>query len=118
MFLNRLLIAGAFAIAGATASTAQAHARLESSDPRASSTLDAAPRQIRLNFNETLEAAFSKIKLTGPNNGEIALQRVDVDKATMIAPVPALPSGEYRVQWTAMTHDGHKVKGEFTFRVK
>jgi methionine-rich copper-binding protein CopC len=118
LFLKRLIIAGAFALAGFAASGTQAHAKLESSEPRASSTLDAAPKQIRLHFNEPLEAAFSKLKLTAANDGEIALPRVDVDKATMVAPVPALPRGEYRVQWSAMTHDGHKVKGEFTFRVK
>jgi methionine-rich copper-binding protein CopC len=118
MLLKHLLIAGAFAIAGATAASAQAHAKLGSSEPRASSTLDAAPKQIRLNFNEPLEAAFSKLKLTAANDREIALQRVDVDKATMVAPVPALPSGAYRVQWSTMAHDGHKAKGEFTFRVK
>ena len=36
----------------------------------------------------------------------------------MFAPVPGLAPGPYQVGWTAMTHDGHKVKGQYAFSVK
>ena len=38
--------------------------------------------------------------------------------AVMSAPLPPLPAGEYRIQWTMMTHDAHKVKDEVAFKVK
>ncbi|WP_394780942.1 copper homeostasis periplasmic binding protein CopC [Undibacterium sp.] len=102
-------------------SFAQAHAKLEESEPKAASQLSAAPKEIRLQFNEALEAAFSKIKLVGAGNAEIALTRQEVSKddpKVLSAVVPVLSAGEYHVQWSAMAHDGHKTKGEFAFSVK
>jgi methionine-rich copper-binding protein CopC len=110
-----------FALASAVTSSAFAHAKLQSSDPQAGSTLDAAPKQVRLKFNDALEPAFSKIKLTGPQNNGIAVTATTVDKSdptVMSAPLPPLSAGEYHIQWSTMTHDGHKVKGEVTFKVK
>jgi methionine-rich copper-binding protein CopC len=121
MSTKRFLAVTIFALAGAVTSSAFAHAKLQSSDPRAGSTLDSAPKQVRLKFNEALEPAFSKIKLTGPQNREIAVAATTVDKAdptVMTAPLPPLSTGEYHIQWTAVSHDGHKVKGEVSFKVK
>jgi methionine-rich copper-binding protein CopC len=117
MSINRLLAAAVCALACATA---MAHARLESSDPQAA-TQAFAPKQVRLAFNEALEPAFSKIRIIDGQGGEVALPPTQFDKSdprVMSAPLPPLASGTYRVQWTAMTHDSHKVKGEFTFQVK
>jgi methionine-rich copper-binding protein CopC len=36
----------------------------------------------------------------------------------MTAPLPPLPTGEYHIQWTTMTRDGHKVKGEVAFKIR
>jgi methionine-rich copper-binding protein CopC len=36
----------------------------------------------------------------------------------MVATLPSLQSGQYRVQWSTVTHDGHKTRGEFSFRVR
>ncbi|WP_371763416.1 copper homeostasis periplasmic binding protein CopC [Massilia sp.] len=121
MSIKRVLTVATFALASAVTSSAFAHAKLQSSDPQAGSTLDTAPKQVRLKFNEALEPAFSKIKLTGPQNNEIPVTATTVDKADptiMTAPLPALSSGEYHIQWSTMTHDGHKAKGEVTFKVK
>ncbi|GAB3458098.1 copper homeostasis periplasmic binding protein CopC [Massilia terrae] len=121
MFAKRLFLAGAFAAGAALATSAQAHAKLQSSDPAAGSIVATAPRQIRLKFNEAVEPAFSKIILSDDKNADIKLPHVEVDKAdpsVMTATLPALGHGTFRVQWTAMTHDSHKTKGDFTFQVK
>ena len=121
MSIKRFLAVTTFAVASAATSSAFAHAKLQSSDPRAGSTLEAPPKQVRLKFNEALEPAFSKIKLLGSANSEIPVTGTVVDKAdptSMAAPLPALSSGQYRVQWSTMTRDGHKAKGEVTFKVK
>lgn len=112
------LIAATLAVA---AGTVQAHARLEASEPKASSTLDSAPKVLRLQFNETLEPAFSKVTLRDAANRDIALPKAAPDKThtkQMSVSLPPLASGSYRVLWSTVTHDGHKTKGEFTFRVK
>lgn len=121
MSTKRFMTVAAFALASAATSSAFAHAKLQSSDPQTGSTLNAAPKQVRLKFNEALEPAFSKIKVMGPQNSEIPVAATSVDKAdptVMTAPLPALAAGEYHVQWSTMTHDGHKAKGEVKFKVK
>jgi copper resistance protein C len=121
MSIQRVLAALTFALASVATSSAFAHAKLQSSDPQAGAILGSAPKQVRLTFNEALEPAFSKIKLAGPGNHDIPLAGAYVDKAAptiMTAPLPQLSSGEYRIQWSTMTHDGHKTKGELTFKVK
>lgn len=120
MSLKKLFVA-AGASAALVASTAQAHARLQASDPQANATLASAPAQVRLKFNEALEPAFSKIRVTDDRNGDVAIQRPGVEKAdlsVMSAQLPPLGGGRYHVLWTAMTRDGHRTKGEFTFQVR
>lgn len=118
MKFTYLVAAAVFALAGGAA---QAHAQLEASEPKAASTVDAAPKLIRLQFNERLEAAFSKISLRDAANHEVVLPKAelakDSPKALAVA-VPPLAPGDYRVQWSAATRDGHKVKGEFGFKVR
>lgn len=107
-------------VLGFAAMSASAHAKLEASEPKASSVLAQAPARIRLQFNESIEPAFSKVALTNVQGTEIAVKAVadnDNRKALAVS-VPALRAGEYRVRWTAMGHDGHKTKGEFSFTVK
>ena len=80
MKFKHLLSTAAGIVLVSAMSFAQAHAKLEDSEPKAASQLSAAPKEIRLQFNEALEAAFSKIKLVGPGNTEIALAKQEVSK--------------------------------------
>jgi hypothetical protein len=120
MFHKRLFLAAA-CVGAAVATSAQAHARLQSSDPVAGSVLASAPKEIRLKFNEALEPAFSNIKLTDDKNAELKLPRAQVgtnDPTIMTAALPRLGRGTYHVVWTTMTRDSHKTKGEFSFQVE
>jgi methionine-rich copper-binding protein CopC len=121
MSIKHVLAMTILALASAVTSSAFAHAKLQTSDPQAGSTLESAPKQVRLKFNEALEPAFSKIQVTGPQNSEVAVGATVIDTsdpAAMAAPLPQLPAGEYHIRWTAMTHDGHKMKGDVAFKVK
>ncbi|NML59832.1 copper homeostasis periplasmic binding protein CopC [Massilia sp. RP-1-19] len=116
-----LLAAAAMMLAATMSSAAFAHAKLEASTPKANEIVAPAPKEVRLQFNEPLEMAFSKIKLVDGKGAAIQPLKVAVDKANakvMVASLPALTRGAYRVQWTTLTRDGHKVKGEFSFQVK
>lgn len=100
---------------------ALAHTKLESSMPQANAVVAAAPTQVRLQFSDPLELPFSKVKLVDDKGSVVAPSALAVDRANpkaLVATVPALRSGAYRVQWSTVTRDGHKVKGEFSFRVK
>src|SRR5881392_357656 len=119
MNINQLLVGTILAMTADSA--AQAHPRLESSQPKAESVLESSPKQLRLQFNEPLEPAFSKLRLTDAANADVAVSSVGLDKSNrsmLVADVPVLRAGQYRVQWSAVGHDGHKIKGEFGFKVK
>ena len=119
MKTKHFLIAGALVAAAFATSLAQAHAKLQSAEPKADSVLDAAPKTIHLQFSTNLEPAFSKIVLTDAKDAEVALPKTEVGKDnSMSSAVPALQPGVYHVKWSTMTRDGHKVKGEYQFTVK
>lgn len=121
MTIKSIVLVLSLATGVLSANWAQAHAKIDTAEPKADSELSAAPKEIKLQFNETLEPAFSKIELLDAKNVAIKLPKAVVDKVdakTMSAPLPELRAGQYLVRWTTMTRDGHKVKGEYRFKVK
>jgi methionine-rich copper-binding protein CopC len=121
MNIKQLTAMAAMAFATAATSSAYAHAKLEASSPKAGAITTPAPKEVRLQFNEPLELAFSKIQLVdakGVAVGPLKQVRDKSNPKAMAAALPPLPAGEYRVQWTTLTRDGHKVKGEYSFQVK
>lgn len=118
---KNLLVAAVAAFGCVFTSAAFAHAKLESSMPQANAVVSPAPTQVRLQFSEPLELPFSKVKLVDEKGVAVEASKTALDGANpkvLVATVPALHSGAYRVQWSTVTRDGHKVKGEFAFRVK
>ncbi|TFW13424.1 copper homeostasis periplasmic binding protein CopC [Massilia arenosa] len=100
---------------------AWAHAALQSASPAASAVLAKAPKEIRLSFNEAVEGPFSKIALSDAQHAAVALPAVQLDAKNpkvMTVAVPPLKPGTYQVQWSTMTRDGHKTKGQYSFQVK
>ena len=119
--MTPLACATAALIAAVAPQAAWAHAALRSADPPAGSTVAGAPKQIRLQFNEPLEPAFTSVKVVGPGGQEIATRKALLDKAdatTVVLPLPLLGAGAYKAQWSTMGHDGHRIKGEFGFTVQ
>lgn len=118
---RRARLAAALVLGFAFAPAAWAHAKLIAAEPKAEATVATAPSRIRLQFNDHVELPFSKIKLIDTREVAIEAGAVGLDPAdpkTLVATVPQLPSGQYRVQWSTVTRDGHKVKGEYSFSVK
>ncbi|MGU7773834.1 copper homeostasis periplasmic binding protein CopC [Burkholderia sp. MR1-5-21] len=116
--LTGLATAAAIALVPAVAF---AHGKLENAVPSAGSTLDAAPDAVRLTFNEGLESTFSTVKVSDANGAAVTSEKAKVDASNprvMTIALPKLSSGSYSVQWAVMTHDAHKTKGTYTFRVK
>ncbi|MCG2583917.1 copper resistance CopC family protein [Massilia sp. TS11] len=112
----RTLFAGLLLLIGMGA--AQAHGKLEAASPAANAQLDAAPKEISLRFNEVLEPAFSNIALSDAQAKALPLPPATIEGKTMRTAVPVLGAGSYTVRWSAMTRDGHKVKGEYRFSVR
>lgn len=121
MRTTTLLAAALAASACLVSSAASAHARLESSSPQANAVVSPAPSQVRLQFSEQLELPFSKIKLVDATGAIVEPTKTAIDSANpkvLTATVPALHAGAWRVQWSTVTRDGHKIKGQFAFQVK
>lgn len=107
------------AVAGTQA--AFAHASLLSSTPGNQESVVSAPAEIRLKFNEPVEANFSNVKVIGPANKETAANRAEPVEGradTLRVALPPLPAGAYRAEWSAMGRDGHRTKGTVFFTVK
>ncbi|MFJ4196006.1 copper homeostasis periplasmic binding protein CopC [Pseudomonas sp. NPDC089534] len=117
MSMKTLLTAGAL-LASLTVSQAFAHAHLKSQVPAADSTV-AAPAELRLEFSEGVEAAFTKVTVTR-DGAPVAVKPLTTegDKKTLIVtPQAPLTAGEYKVEWHAVSVDTHKSEGAYRFKV-
>ena len=108
-------------LAAVATTAAFAHAKLQKSEPENGSTVTSSPAALKLHYNEPVEPAMSSVKITGA--GDVAVQAgkpvlAEGNDSTLAVPVPKLPSGDYRVEWSTMGHDGHHTKGEVHFSVK
>lgn len=119
---NRLVTFGFIAIGTlAVAGQAFAHAHLKASMPADKSTVAAAPAALMLSFTEGLNLKFSGIKVTGPDKaavktGDAAL--TDHDTGLTVPVDATLAAGTYTVEWHALSTDGHKTTGSYSFTVK
>jgi copper resistance protein C len=115
-----VLAAGAAtALFGATA--AFAHAHLVRATPAANGTVQEAPKELVLRFNEKLEGSFSTVVVRDAEGKQVDKADAQVDKAdrvTLRVSLPPLTAGVYKVEWRVMSADTHKINGDFTFTVK
>jgi methionine-rich copper-binding protein CopC len=100
---------------------AQAHAFLVKADPAVGSALTGKPTALRLEFSEAIELGFSGVELTAVSGTALALNGVrfaDDGHKVLIASLPMLTSGTYRVKWHVVSVDTHRTEGAFTFTLK
>ncbi len=107
---------------GAQTLPSLAHAELVSSVPAADAVVEVMPEALVLTFSESIEPAFSKIEIVGPDGlavGGTSLAIDTANAASVIVTLPAgLPDGSYTIDWAAVAADGHKVSGTYSFDVK
>ncbi|HEX8793309.1 MAG TPA: copper resistance CopC family protein [Polyangiaceae bacterium] len=99
-------------------SSAFAHASLRKESPGFRQRLAASPRQVVLQFDQTVDAlpkALVVLTLKGENVA--GTPRVIPSQREIVAPLPRLPKGPYTVRWQALSNDGHIVSGVYTFGV-
>ncbi len=115
--LSRLL--AGLVLALVLAGPVRAHSLLLESMPAANATMATAPDHITLRFNNRIEKRLCRIRLV---DGDGATRTLDVRVSDgradeLVASVPALGRGGYRVEWQVFSTDGHVVSGAFPFRV-
>ena len=97
----------------------QAHAMLDHASPPVGSSVATAPSEVRLQFTEKLEPAFSTIRVFDRAGRQVDKQdkQMDADGTVMRVSLPPLPNGTYRVRWRALSVDTHATEGDYTFEV-
>ncbi|MEF0942796.1 copper homeostasis periplasmic binding protein CopC [Rhizobium sp. BR 362] len=117
--ITRLGLAAILALA--LSAQAFAHAHLKSASPADKSTIKASPSDLDLTFSEGLNLKFSGIKVTGPDKAVVKLGEpmlMQNDTVLMVPVSETLAAGTYTVEWHALSTDGHKTTGSYTFTVK
>jgi methionine-rich copper-binding protein CopC len=123
MTINKLTAAALAALALALPllpAPAWAHAHLQTANP-AVYTNGVSPAELRLDFSEGLELAFTTVTLTGPDGAVVATGAPALDPAdatVLVVPLTGdLPAGLVKVDWKAVAEDGHKSEGSYSFTV-
>jgi copper transport protein len=114
---RKLAIAGSVLVLLAAPSSAGAHAALETAAPASGVVLKAAPRTIRLVFDQDVVPRLAGVAVIGKDGKELA---GSPSVAGSVVTVPAQPSrrGSYTVRWRMVaTADGHATEGAYSFGV-
>ncbi|MET3595145.1 methionine-rich copper-binding protein CopC [Mesorhizobium shonense] len=121
--MRNILLAAAFTLLTSVtlSGSAYAHAKLEAAQPPIGGTVKEAPTELDLKFSEELNLKFTGVKVTGPDKQEVKTDDamlMDGDKTFMVSLPKGLAAGPYKVEWHALSQDGHKTHGEYKFTVK
>lgn len=100
---------------------ASAHAHLKSATPPAGGKVAASPSELDLVFSEGLNLKFTGLTLSGPDRKAVATGNASLGPngdTTLVVPLAgALAAGTYTVAWHALSTDGHKTTGSYTFTI-
>ncbi|TPI46836.1 MULTISPECIES: copper homeostasis periplasmic binding protein CopC [unclassified Mesorhizobium] len=121
--MRNIVLATAFAALSSVAlsEAAYAHAHLEAAQPPINGTVKEAPTELDLKFSEELNLKFTGVKVTGPDKKAVKTDNdmlMDGDKTFMVNLPAGLAAGTYKVEWHALSQDGHKTHGDYKFTVK
>ena len=98
---------------------AWAGAELVSADPAPNSAV-ASPMLIQLHFSEAIDKRSSSVELTDAGGNAVATMPMGAKDVQSVALMPnqQLGAGKFTVSWTAVSSDGQKMTGRFSFTVK
>ena len=112
-------LAVAVLVALALPASAFAHASLRKETPGFRQRLAASPRQVVLQFDQTVDALPKAIVVLTPDGKNVAgTPRAVPSARELVVSLPRLRKGPYTVRWQALSNDGHIVSGVYTFGVK
>lgn len=113
-----LLLAAAFVVGAWWAATpAAAHDQLISSTPADGGTLTELPTQIVLEFNNELIDAAPALLIRDAANTTIHRATPEVDGRFATTAFPELGDGSYRIAWSVVSSDGHRIEGSMPFEM-
>lgn len=99
---------------------ALAHAFLDRAVPAVGGKVHGPPAEVRLQFSQPLEPAFSTVRVLDAGGRQIDRKdkRLDPNDASVLrVSLPRLAPGVYRVVWRVLSADTHVSEGDYTFEV-
>ncbi len=113
-----LVAAAAALMLMAGAGAAFAHAKMTGSVPKDGATVAAGLAQIEMTFSHPMRLTLLRVHRSAddrdvPLNGVLAKTFAQSAKVG----IDALTAGAYDVAWTAVSEDGHVMRGRFAFTV-
>jgi methionine-rich copper-binding protein CopC len=116
-------VAGVAAVLSiAFAGQALAHAHLKSAIPAMDGAVKTSPTELDLKFSEGLNIKFTGVTVIGADKKAVATGDAKLgagDDMTLVVPVSGtLAPGAYTVEWHALSTDGHKTTGSYSFTIK
>ncbi|TWH21780.1 hypothetical protein JD82_03649 [Prauserella rugosa] len=104
----------------AAAGPASAHNTLIESDPAEGASLDRAPDEVTLTFDQPVQRGagdgVNQIAVTGPDGGQWQRGQAQVDGTSVTTALhPLGPKGEYVIGYRILSADGHAVTDEIRF---
>jgi methionine-rich copper-binding protein CopC len=115
---TRLLVVASVALVAALAvpsTPALARDQLVKSNPQRNATLDAAPRQVAVTFSGQPQPEKSSITVVGPEGAKATDGEVKFHDTSMVIGFDATTKGEYTVAWEAVSADGERISGQYSF---
>ena len=97
-----------------------AHAFLDHAEPKVGSDNTTAPTEVKVWFTQEIENSLSRIKVLDAQGHQIDKKDSHVDskdKKLLIVSVDHLAAGSYKVEWSVVSVDTHKTRGDFKFEV-
>ncbi|MFB9906553.1 copper resistance CopC family protein [Allokutzneria oryzae] len=116
--LGVLLVSGLALVAGA--GPALAHNILVDSSPKKDAQVETSPTELKLIFDQQVQAAESvnTVTLTGPGGTRWQTGTPTVENTTVTVPSgPLGPAGEYTIAFRILSADGHPVGDKLSFRL-
>lgn len=97
---------------------AEAHEGLKKSTPASGEVVTTRLKEIRLEFTEKPELAFTSLRLVGPDSATISLGRETIVGNSIVVPLmSSLAAGSYTLRWKTAGKDGHPASGNLRFSV-
>ena len=107
-------------LAGLAPIPAFAHAFLKSAEPGVGAVVATPPAQLLLTYTEGLEVPFCTVTVKGPDGTAVQTakpQPVPGHGDELAVPLHITAPGKYTVTWHALSDDGHKTQGSFSFTI-
>ncbi len=97
---------------------ALAHSTVKQTTPSDGATIQVAPAEISLSFNNDIR--LTRIEMAHEEHSAVSLDLGDQARfgQEFTIPLPSNGHGTYVIEWRGLGEDGHAMQGEFSFTVE